>query len=362
MAAQRDLAALNAAGVSLEPVAVLPRLRALAWHGDELYASRGYALLLVKTNHNGVECVPVAKYQPVRWRGVTAASRLASRLVRDGFHALAILSSGHMIAAVPGEIVILAPGESRFRLSHKMLRGTRPLHIAVTPDDHLFWGEYFDNAARDQVHIYGSSDRGATWQVAYTFPKGAIRHVHNIVHDPWENCLWILTGDDGSECRILRASCDLRRVDVVLSGTQQARAVALVPARDGVYFSSDTPFERNHIYFLDRGGKLAEVASVSGSSIYGCCVGNAIFFSTMVEPSSVNVDRTVGVFGNSGGGDWQRVLHWTKDSWPMGIFQYGNAFLPDGRNTSDLLAVSTIAVRKHDLQTGLWRVRPASVL
>ncbi len=362
MAAQRDLVALNATGVRLEPVAVLPRLRALAWHGDELYASRGYALLRVKRNQDTVECVPVAKYHPVWWRGVTASSRLASRLVRDGFHALAVSSSGHMVAAVHGAIVTLAPGESQFRVSHKVQRGTRPLHIAVTADDHLFWGEYFDNAGRDEVHIYASCDRGATWQVAYTFPKGAIRHVHNIVHDPWENCLWILTGDDGAECRILRASCDLRRVDVVLSGTQQARAVALVPARDGVYFSSDTPFEQNHIYFLDRAGRVAEVASVNGSSIYGCCVGDAIFFSTMVEPSSVNVDRIVSVFGNFGGPAWQPVLRWTKDSWPMGMFQYGNAFLPDGHNTSGLLAVSTIAVRKHDLQTGLWRVKPASVL
>jgi hypothetical protein len=32
---------------------------------------------------------------------------------------------------------------------------------------------------------------------------------------------------NGSECRILRVSCDFRNVDVVLSGHQQARAVAL---------------------------------------------------------------------------------------------------------------------------------------
>jgi len=41
---------------------------------------------------------------------------------------------------------------------------------------------------------------------------------------------------NGSECRILRVSCDFRNVDVVLSGHQQARAVALVPTPDGLYF------------------------------------------------------------------------------------------------------------------------------
>ena len=77
-----------------------------------------------------------------------------------------------------------------------------------TPDGYVYWGEYFDNPHRDEVHIYASTDHGLTWNVAYTFPQGAIRHVHNIVYDKWEDCLWVLTGDNGPECRILKASCD----------------------------------------------------------------------------------------------------------------------------------------------------------
>jgi len=40
----------------------------------------------------------------------------------------------------------------------------------------------------------------------------------------------------------------------------------------------------------------------------------------------------------------------------MGLFQYGNAFLPDGHNTTGLLAVTTIAVERADLETSLWRL------
>jgi hypothetical protein len=67
--------------------------------------------------------------------------------------------------------------------------------------------------------------------------------VHNIVYDKWEDCLWVLTGDNGPECRILKASCDFHTVDVVISGNQQARAVAFaLSTRDALFFSSDTPF------------------------------------------------------------------------------------------------------------------------
>ena len=145
--------------------------------------------------------------------------------------------------------------KAEFQVTHRITRGTRPLHITAIPSGTVFWGEYFDNASRDEVHVYASTDAGATWSVAYTFPKGAIRHVHNIVHDPWGKCLWLLTGDYGDECRIVRASYDFRQIDIVLQGNQQARAVACVPAESGLYFSSDTPLEANYIYHLARQAK-----------------------------------------------------------------------------------------------------------
>jgi hypothetical protein len=344
------------AGLNPFRLAAIPGLRVLAWRKEVLYASRRYTLLRAQTQAGTkFQWERVGRYRPAAWRTVTASSRLASRLFRDGFHALATLSSGHMVGTVPRAIVTLSPGETEFYVSHKVFRGTRPLHLAVTPSDHIFWGEYFDNPRRDEVHIYASNDRGAHWEVAHTFPKGAIRHVHNIVYDEFENCLWILTGDNGSECRILRVSCDFKTVDVILSGNQQARSAALVPTRVALYFSSDTPFETNHVYRLDRRGNVARVAELSGSSIYGCRVGNAVFFSTMVEPSAINSSRNVSLYGSLDGIQWQRVLNGKKDRWPMGMFQYGNAFLPDGNTTTNLLAVTTIAVEGADLETSIWR-------
>ncbi|PYX78199.1 MAG: hypothetical protein DMG70_32470 [Acidobacteria bacterium] len=337
-------------------IATVPRFRILAWSGDLLYASHAYTLLRAKITITRIEWEIVGYFRPTWWRNLTVTLRLTSRFFRDGFHALAVLPTGHFVATVPGAIISLAPGEIEFRISHEVVRGTRPLHITATPDKRLFWGEYFDNPQRDEVHIYASEDRGMSWDVAYTFPKGAIRYVHNMVYDEWDNCLWILTGDNGAECRILRASCDLKEVDVVLSGNQQARAVAAVPMKDGLYFSSDTPVETNHVYRLDRRGNLTKLADLSSSSIYGCRVGDSIFFSTMAEPSAINSETSVCLFGSRDGQQWRRVLEWKKDSWPMDLFQYGNVFLPDGSNTSGYLALTSVAVENGDLETTVWRI------
>jgi hypothetical protein len=348
---------------NLVRAARFPRLRALAWSGAHLYASRGYHLLRARIPQGQISSTDlfwesVASYNPAWWRNFSSATRLSSRLVRDGFHALAVLATGGLVAAVPGAIVTLRAGENQFRSTHRITRGTRPLHITAVPGGAVFWGEYFDNPSRDEVHIYVSTDSGATWHVAYTFPKRAIRHVHNVVHDPWGDCLWVLTGDYGDECRILRASCDFSQVETVLKGNQQARAVALVPAEEGLYFSSDTPLETNYIYLLGRQGKLSRVAPISSSSIYGCRVGRYIFFSTMVEPSAMNADRHVRIYGSRDAREWQPFLAWSKDRWPMGLFQYGNASLPDGNNSTEYLAVSTVAVDTDDMTTSLYSVAP----
>src|SRR5262249_60361028 len=104
----------------------------------------------------------IASFRPASWRKITTATKLSSRLFRDGFHALAISSTQSMTAAVPGAIVSLRPGESEFHTTHHIIRGTRPLYITAVPNGQIFWGEYFDNAARDEVHIYASNDGGET--------------------------------------------------------------------------------------------------------------------------------------------------------------------------------------------------------
>jgi len=346
------------AQLKLNQIASFPGFRALAWQGEVLYASRSYELLRARITgkERPVRWEHVSDFRPAWWRKITSRSGLAARLCRDGFHALAILPSGELIATLPKAIATLSSGDQEFRVTHRVSRGTRPLHFAVTRDGHIFWGEYFDNQGRDEVYIYGSTDRGAHWHVAYTFPSKTIRHVHNIVYDESANCLWVLTGDEGHECRIMRASCDFSDVQIVLSGKQQIRSVALIPTGDALYFSSDTPLEQNHVYRLDRRGHLTTLAELGSSSICGCQVGNAIFFSTMVEPSRANFERKVSVWGSSDGRQFTELPSWRKDAWPMRLFQYGNAFFPDGNNLSGLLAVTTVAVKHADCETTLWRV------
>src|SRR5215469_3314270 len=102
-----------------DPVVRLRGLRALAWNGGWLYASRGYSLLRAQVHDpTNLSWQSVADFRPTWKRRISATNRLTTRLFRDGFHALAVLPSGSLVAAVPGAMVTLAPGETHFRQTH----------------------------------------------------------------------------------------------------------------------------------------------------------------------------------------------------------------------------------------------------
>ena len=250
---------------------------------------------------------------------------------------------------------MLAPHERRLRAAFRIPRGTRPLALAA-PTGWAYFGEYFDNPGRAAVHVYGSPD-GVSWRPVFTFPPGAIRHVHSVTYDRYAGCLWVLTGDDGDECRIVRASLDWSSVDAVLAGGQQARAVTVLPREDGLYFATDTPFEQNYVCRLDRGGRVTRLAPIAASSFWSGRAGRALFVSTAVEPSPVNTGRDAVLYGSADGTDWTALVRWTRDGWPSRFFQYANIILPAGDNDSDVLAASGLAVRGEDHVTHLWRVR-----
>ena len=127
----------------LARLAVFPNMRVLAWNGNALYASQGYRLLQARVDlHSSVQWQYLARYRPVWWRNMSSSAHLSARLFRDGFHALSVLRTGEIVAAVPGAIITLGVGEKEFHVSHEVTRGTRPLHVTSTPDGRVSWGEY----------------------------------------------------------------------------------------------------------------------------------------------------------------------------------------------------------------------------
>ncbi len=231
-------------------------------------------------------------------------------------------------------------------------RGSRPLSLCHAADGKLYFGDYFGNPGRAPVRIYAATYPALDFEPVYTFPAGAIRHVHGVFEDPFADALWVTTGDIGQEAAIWRTEDQFGTLKPVLRGGQQYRAVTLLFTTDHVYFGTDTPLEQNYICRFNRlTGVVERLVAVQGSVFHGCKVGEVLVFSTAVEPSKVNTASHAYIWASRDGVRWTCLKGYRKDCWPLKLFQYGQILFPSGINSTETLWYTPLAtVRDQTLQ------------
>lgn len=261
-------------------------------------------------------------------RKLMSTSRLGRRLFRTGISHICCLKN-RMVVIGYGFIysISLAPNKSIDSVTP--VCGSRPLTLCAAGDRILYYGEYRGNQERTPVHVFASENGGVSWHPVFQFQK--IRHIHGVFYDPYAKVLWITTGDDGEESGIFLTQDRFRSVEKILGGTQQMRVIHLLFTEEHVYFGSDTPLERNHLYRFSRlNGKVDTLQEVEGSVFHGFKADGNLFLSTACEPSEINKSRNASVWMSSDGQTWEQILIRRKDIWPMKLFQYGQILFPSG--------------------------------
>lgn len=274
---------------------------------------------------------PLARLPLTLLQRLRSSGRLQRRLWRAAVHHVAPLSDGRLVVFAYRTIFRLDAAGRCVGVS--VLRGSRPLCVCVEHDV-VYYGEYRANRERVPVHVWASGDGGATWTPVHRF--AAVRHIHGVFSDPYDEALWITTGDSDAAAGIWRTRDRFGTVERVAGGSQQTRAVQLLFSRAHVYFGSDAPDGGNHIYRLRRAdGVIERLQKVEGPVYYGCRRGGRLFFSTACEPPTVRETRDVAVWSSADGSQWRRLAVFRKDRWPARLFQHGHVLFPTGPDAPD---------------------------
>jgi hypothetical protein len=309
----------------------------------EVYIIRDSKILVKDTEDAGWS---VVAYLPTSFFG---RWEFYQRLRRLGVHDMVILSDNRKICIMKGKICSIMPENGEIEPRFSIPRGSRPLFLCKTDDDEVFWGEYFGNSDQDEVRIFGSFNAGDSFSPLFIFPRKRIRHVHGIFWDPFSKAIWVTTGDTDRESHIWVTNDRFSNLEKVVGGSQQYRAVQLLFTENWIYFGSDSPDEINHIYRLGREtGKIQKLQVVGNPVFYGCKVGDLLFFSTVVEPSSLQRDRNACIWFSSNGEEWKLLYGHRKDLFPMRLFQYGQIFFPSGPNESGYLWYTPYATKESN--------------
>lgn len=331
---------------------------------------------ICKLNLEEQKVEPLAKL-PFSWKhNIWAYSRILTRLMRLDARYGVKLDKNKYIVVRDG--VLYEVDESRRSCStgFRMLRGTRPLNIVYVDvkgfDNAFYFGEYFGNKT-DPVAIYKRVAEDQ-WEKVYEFTSGEIGHIHNLIPDKKNNCIWILTGDFGKAAAIWMAKNNFSQVTPIIRGDQSCRACVAFPFAGGLIYATDTPFSKNSLRMLtlDEGEwKSFPLQDINGSAVYSCCYRNVFLFSTVVENNGgepllrkvFTLKRGNGIIENScfiykvdSENKLTVVGKNAKDLLPFFLFQFGAMCFPTGKNDTEYLPVYNIATWKHDLSLVLYKL------
>lgn len=211
-------------------------------------------------------------------------------------------------------------------------------------EDCVVYGEYFGNDG-EEVRIFSRTERG-NWETVYTFPENTINHIHGIVPDQQNGCIYVLTGDTDSQSAIWKITDHFSHAEKLLSGSQQYRTCVAFPYKDGLVYATDTPLQDNGIYYYNSSAdQVKKIMDTEGPCIYGKKLSQDLFaLSTSVEPDSrlkgwryrLTYRRGEGVqswyskiyIGNPETG-FKQVMQGRKDCLPMLLFGFGTFLFPD---------------------------------
>ena len=350
----------------MKPIRAIKGVRPLFFRGDTLYCAR-YNRILATQDLGATFTELGALDVGGRFKPVADMSALARRVLRMAVYRLRIADNGNIVCIFKGGLYLIAPGETRGRCVLPITRGSRPVSLAARPGGLIVFGEYFSNPERGPIDIVGSDDCGATWKTVYRFPAGAIRHVHGLAYDAFDDCFWIATGDYGDEARLLRADPQFQNVETVLCGGQINRFYSIVATADAVFVANDSPNADNYIRRFDkRSGETRNLARIENSSFYSCMVGDTYVCSTNAEPPEPSVERTWSapndfsasyVWMSPAAGEARRAMRFPADVWhkigrapflPPGLFQYPRVFFPEGDNPSGKLVCYATGLKGVD--------------
>ena len=341
------------------PLCFLPDGRLLCYQ-------KGHVLLLKDGTPERSIRIPVSGKE--RWLG---HSRYLSRLFRFGIRAAIALDNEHVLLSRGNVIQELNLASGVLSQGCNCGEGIRPLIFTEVKniegfDDGIYFGGYLGNKYKKPVNIYHRTGIDH-WEVVYTFPQGAINHVHNVVADPYRQCLWVFTGDFDEAAAIWKVSDGFKKVERMACNDQKYRACVVYALPEGLLYATDAPFADDFIYLLNPETMEAkELYPIHGSCIYGCQWKDKYVFSSTVEGDGRNNSRWQFYFGRKRGAGikddyvhmymgnleegFKEIYKEKKDCMPYYTFQFGVFKFPAGVNNGDILYFQPVATKKNDLR------------
>jgi hypothetical protein len=333
------------------------------WTVEEIPELRGYTVewaepgnyYLSRRNvvYHSIDMRPpfekVATIDAPSWKQAASNFRLAQRLLRFMVTNVVPLANGEVFVTFDKTVGVIREG--RYVSLAGLARPCRVLRSACAIDSRgdVYFGEYLANDERGEMHVYRYRPGRDSLEIAYTFPAGSIKHIHGIYFDPFTASLLCLTGDDLSECRMIRTDDGFQTTEIVGEGDETWRAVSILFEDDAMYYGMDAEFRANHIFRLDRASsERKSLGEVNGTVFYSKQLAREKFFATTAENAPSQTENVAAIWNVTDSGELREVAKFHKDRWHGTLFMFGTIHFPYANKLADKLYFSLVGVNEDD--------------
>ena len=269
-----------------------------------------------------------------RRRRLQALTRIGRRLTRtDKSAATFNMARDGIVILYLGQVFFFDLTQHYLLCTSQLRQCRNTLHggFAVTTTG-IYFGEYGDNRLRNPVPLWVSRDDGRSWEIAFEFPAGSIKHVHGVHTDPHSESLWIPTGDFPGECGVFEMpGGDPELMIRHGNGQQEWRPVSMFFEQDRIIWGMDSQLQTCRLQTMDRAtGALTAGQAFPGPVWYAKrLTGGTGLLQSSVEPGPGSHSCHAHLFASDDLQNWKEIARFRKDIWPM-IFKFGVIAFADG--------------------------------
>ena len=293
------------------------------------------------------------------WRSIFRRSRLLRRALRlDKCNVVPI--GQDLVIIRQGKVYLYEAAAGRLVETLRLKNCRNVLHqsISVVDERLVYFGEYGANPQRLPVPVYRSPDGGRSWETIFEFPAGKVKHVHGCYWDPYEQKIWVFTGDFDGECYLLAADLDFKNIEWIGDGGQTFRACRAFFKPDSVHWIMDSQLEDSYHVVLERATRQVEKRTrFPGPVWYSKYLDDGIYLAATAQEIGPGVhDNKAHLLASTDLAKWQEVGTFAHDGWPKRYFKFGVIGFADGPQTSKEFYLFFEALRGLDGQTALCRL------
>ena len=242
--------------------------------------------------------------------------------------------------------------KKKLNIASKLKNHRNVLHnsIAVSKNG-IFFGEYGPNRYKTKVPVWASFNDGRNWKIIYNFPSKSIKHIHGIYNDPFENNLWITTGDSNGECYLFKVpNKKFSNIIQYGDGTQKWRAVSLLFKKNYIIWGMDSPLQSSNLQIFNRKtNKLKKGCSFPGPVWYSKTFSDkSAILQTSVEIGDGVKSNYSSLFYSKDLISWSEICKFKKDIFPKKLYKFGVIAFSDVMQTSKDFLFSAEGLEKID--------------